>query len=156
MPNLLNWLIVIAGVILTTVVLFLDEFEKDSIGLLYLVIINFTTVGVVYLLTPKKNKFCKFTIFIAVFVVHILLLNNVSGWNEGSMSGATYIIPFLKNATDVLYALLLFSAFFLLIPLGIYGLFIFSLVSLFCKNSTSCKNTDSGHEKKNGDLLENK
>lgn len=155
MPNLLNWLIVIAGVILTTVVLFLDNFEKDSIGLLHLVVINFITVGIVYFLTPKKTKFCKFIIFVAVVVVHILLLNNASGWNEGSMTGATYIIPFFKNATDVLYALLLFSAFFLLIPLGIYGLFILSLVSLFCNNSTSYKNTDSGNEKKNGDFLEN-
>ena len=155
MPYMLNWLIVIAGVILTTLVLFIDKFGKDSIGLLHLLVINLITVSIVYFLTSRKIKFCKYIIFVAVVAVHILLLNNTSGWNEGSMSGGTYIIPFLKNATDVLYALILFSAFFLLIPLGIYGFFILSLVNLFCKKSTSYKNKDSGYEEKSIDLFEN-
>lgn len=92
MPNLLNWLIVISGVILTAVVLCFDNFEKDSIGLLHLVVINFITVGIVYFFTPKKTKFCKFIIFVAVVIVHILLLNNASGWNEGAPRYSVWVM----------------------------------------------------------------
>ena len=135
-------LIVVAGIILTTIVLFLDNFEKDSLGLLQLVIIDFIIVAIVYFLTRKKPKACWFSILV-VIAVHILLLSNSSGWNEGSMRGVSYIIPFLKNATDILYALILFSAFSFLIPLVIYGIFIISLTNLFCENSTSSKNNDN-------------
>lgn len=147
-------LIVIAGIILTTVVLYLDNFEKDSLGLLQLVIIDFLTVGIVYFLTQKKPKVCWFSILVVV-TVHILLLSNASGWNEGSMSGGSYIIPFLKDATDVLYALILFSAFLLLIPLAIYGLFIISLANLFCGYSTSLKDNNSEFKQREQDLFEN-
>ncbi|MBN2768799.1 MAG: hypothetical protein JXQ68_06815 [Campylobacterales bacterium] len=139
---MLSKFVVIAGVILTIVVLFLDNFEEGSLGLLQLIIIDFLTIGIVYFLTRKKTKVCWSSILIAIAIVHILLLNNASGWNEGSGSGTSYIIPFLKNATDTLYALILFSAFLLLIPLTIYGFFIISLINLFCKNSTVTKNND--------------
>ena len=137
-----NILIVVFSVILTIIVFVLDDFEKDSLGLLQLIIIDFITVGIIYFLTKKKSKACSSSI-LALITVHILLLSNASGWNEGSMSGGSYIIPFLKNATDALYALILFSAFLLLIPLAIYGLFIISLVKLFCENLTSFKNNDN-------------
>ena len=128
-------LIVIAGIIITFIILQLDNYEKDSLGLLQLVIIDFMTLIITYiivLLTKKKSKFCHLSL-IAIIIVHILLFANVSGWSASSMSGRVYIIPFLKNATDTLVALIMFSGFFLFIPLILYGLFIAALRDIFCK-----------------------
>lgn len=149
-----NKFIVIAWVILTIVVLGLDNCEKDSLGLLQLVIIDFITVGTAYLLIRKKSKVCWFSTLVVVVLVHILLLSNASGWNEGSMSGGSYVIPFLKNVTDVLYTLILFSAFSLLIPLAIYGLFIVSLINLLCGDLKSFKNNNEFKQSKR-DKIEN-
>ncbi len=141
--KLLNWIIPVAGIILTTVILFLDDFEKDSKALTYLVVINFITIAATFLSTKKKRTVCWLSIVIAVIAVHIFLLFNATGWNTASMEGNSYLIPFLKDATDFLYGLLFFSAFLFLIPLSIYGIFIFGLIVLFCENFTSYKNNDN-------------
>jgi len=127
--------VVALGIAFTITILFLDNFDKDSRGLLQLVVIDFFTVVIVYALTRKKPMVCKFTTLSIIVIVHILLLSNASGWNEGSMSGVSYVVPLFKDASDTLYALILFSAFLLLIPLVIYGFFIKSLVTLFCEKS---------------------
>ena len=126
-----NVVIVFTGMLLTIVILILDNSGKESIGLLQLVVIDFISIFFLSFFTKDKSKLCLYA-FVLVIIIHILLFNNTSGWNEGSMSGGKYIIPFFKNATDTLYSLILFSAFLLLIPMVVYIIFITSLIGLFC------------------------
>ena len=128
-----NVVIVFTGMLLTIVILILDNSGKESIGLLQLVVIDFISIFFLSFFTKDKSKLCLYA-FVLVIIIHILLFNNTSGWNEGSMSGGKYIIPFFKNATDTLYSLILFSAFLLLIPIVIYVIFIKSLIGLFCNS----------------------
>lgn len=66
------------------------------------------------------------------FVLPILAMVNCLGWNEGSMSvsGCVVDFPFARAYADVYYGLLLFSAFMLLMPLGVYVAFVVGLIML--------------------------
>lgn len=60
--------------------------------------------------------------YIVFFVFPVLGMMNCQGWNEGSMAVKTCVVNagFLQAYANFYYALILFSAFFLLIPLIIY------------------------------------
>ena len=102
--------------------------------MLQLITIDFLTIYLTYLLilATKKRKHCQAVTVTALVVVHVLLLSNAPDWNEGSMSSSVYILPFFKNASDTLYDLILFSAFFLLIPLMVYGFLLIGFSYLLC------------------------
>lgn len=127
-----NLFTVILFVVSVFYIAFLDHFEKDSLGLLEVLFIDFFILFLAVLFSKKKPGFCKY-IFIILLATNILLLFNTSDWNEGAMGGSYYYVPLLKYATDILYALILFSAFLLLIPIIIYLFFLYSLSKLFCK-----------------------
>ena len=102
--------------------------------MIQLITIDFLTIYLTYLLilTTKKHKHCQIVIVAVLVVVHLLLLSNAPDWNEGSMSSPVYILPFFKNASDKLYDLILFSAYFLLIPLMVYGFVLISFSYFLC------------------------
>jgi hypothetical protein len=127
-------IIVIVGIIALIIILNLDNFEKDSLGLLQLVIIDFLTIGIVYIISKRKAKICSY-IFIILLAVHLLLFFNANGPGE-FLNPSSYVIPFFQYATDTLRALFFFSAFMLLIPIVLYGLFVVSLANIFCQKQT--------------------
>jgi hypothetical protein len=50
-----------------------------------------------------------------------------------------YFIQMLQPATDLMYALILFSAFLLGFPISLYILFLVGLSQLFCQTSKKTK-----------------
>ncbi len=76
----------------------------------------------------KKSKKITLIIYFVAFVLPILGMMNCSGWDEGSMTVSSCIIDGIicRGYANFYYALLLFSSFALLIPVGIYaGIVIF-------------------------------
>lgn len=130
-----NLVVVILCLIGSIIIVRLDNFGKDSIGLLTLLIIDIFIAFITFLIAKDKPKVCKYA-FTIILAINFLLFFNAIGWNEGNMQGSHYYVPFLKNVTDVLYALMLFSAFLLMIPIIIYVVFLYSVAQLFCKNKT--------------------
>jgi len=126
--------VVIVGIIALIIILSLDNFEKGSLGLLELVVIDFLTIGVVYIISKRKPKICSY-IFIILLAVHLLLFFNANGPGE-FLNPSSYVIPFFQYATKTILALLFFSGFLLFIPIGFYGLFVVSLASIFCQKQT--------------------
>lgn len=130
MKNLVIVLVCLIGAI---IIVGLDDFGKESLGLLTLLVIDIFVAFVFFLITKYKPKMCRYTLLL-LFATNILLLFNAVGWNEGSMQGSYYYVPFLKNITDVLYALMLFSAFLLMLPMILYAIFLYNVARLFCKD----------------------
>jgi hypothetical protein len=128
---LINLWVVILSVIGAVIISILDNFEKDSTGLFIVLLIDFLVVLLYSRISKYKPFICKYTLLTLVGV-NLLLLFNANGSNIGS-SERYYYIPLLEYATDILIALVLFSPFMLLIPMIIYGLFLYSLSELFCK-----------------------
>ena len=100
------------------------------IGFLYLIILNFIIICITFYIINSKHR--HFILYIKLTVFNLFLLYNAKTWNEGSMSGFSYIIPLLKPATDALNSLILFSIFSAFIPLIFYIVFIASMI-YFCK-----------------------
>ncbi len=130
MKNLVIVLVCLIGAI---IIVGLDNFGKESLGLLALLVIDVFVAFVIFLIAKYKPKMCRYT-FILLLAINILLFLNAVGWNEGRMQGSYYYVVFLKNVTDVLYALMLFSAFLLMIPMIIYVIFLYNVAQLFCKD----------------------
>lgn len=120
------------GVLYNILLLLSGDYTNDTKAMLSIFAINcFLAFLVCFLL--KNNKYsCKIAFFLIV-LTNILFLENTTGWNEGSMSGSSYVIPFFQYITDWLYGFLLVSAFIGGIPVIVYLLFIYSIVLFFCK-----------------------
>jgi len=69
-----------------------------------------------------KRKVLAFFIYFVGLVLPVLAMLNCSGWDEGSMQVQSCVIDsdFIRAYANFYYALLLFSAFMVLIPLIIY------------------------------------
>ncbi len=99
-------------------------------GHMHLIILSIVIIcALSYILKGRNRSWIHISV---LTVVHLFLLYNTSDWNEGAMAGSTYIIPFLKPATDELHGLFLLSIFSAFIPLIMY-IFILSGIYLICK-----------------------
>ncbi|WP_169940901.1 hypothetical protein [Campylobacter sp. RM15925] len=101
----------------------------EGFPIIYLMIINLV-ICFIYANISIFKKLHHSILFTVLIILHLLLLFNVQGWNEGSMSGSYYYIELLKPASDLLYGLLLVSAFTFCLPLIFYILFLNSLAKL--------------------------
>ncbi|MGB7403651.1 MAG: hypothetical protein WA916_13835 [Arcobacter sp.] len=81
----------------------------------------------------KNNKHSTKIAFFLIVLVNILFLMNTTGWNEGTMSGTSYIIPYFQYISDWLYGILLISAFMAFTPILLYFILIYSIVVFFCR-----------------------
>ncbi|MDO5045896.1 hypothetical protein [Campylobacter sp.] len=98
----------------------------EGFPIIYLMIINLV-ICFIYANIPIFKKLHHSILFTVLIVVHLLLLLNVQGWNEGSISGSYYYIELLKPISDLLCGILLLSAFTFGIPLLLYMIFLVSL-----------------------------
>lgn len=131
MSKKVSLLIVLLGILTTILIAYLDELGNASIGLIQILVIDLIT-AILFFIVSKYLKFiCKLH-FVLILLINILLLFNTSGWNEANMEGSAYVIQMLQPATDLMYALILFSAFLLGFPIGIYIIFLVGLSQLFC------------------------
>lgn len=131
MSRKISLLIVLLGILTTILIAYLDELDKDSMGLIQILVIDLIT-AILFFIVSKYLKFiCKLH-FLLILLINILLISNVSGWNTGGMEGRIYMIHLLQPATDMLYWILFFSAFLLGIPIGLYIIFLVGLSQLFC------------------------
>ncbi|MGD9969598.1 MAG: hypothetical protein AB7S65_04025 [Sulfuricurvum sp.] len=134
MSRKVSLLIVLFGIFSSVLIVYLDDFNSESVGLLQIVPIDLIAAFLLYVISKYVKINC---IFLLIFIVliNVLLLFNTTGWSEGSMEGAAYTIQILKPATDLMYGLILISAFLLGIPLGLYIIFLVALSKLFCQVS---------------------
>lgn len=121
------------GIGITAIVAYLDKLDTDSVGLIQILAIDLVLTMLLFIMAKYVKFICNLPL-ITLFLMNILLLFNTSGWNEGRMAGSSYVLSMLQPATDLMYALLLFSAFLLGIPLLIYIIFLVALSNLVCKN----------------------
>jgi hypothetical protein len=150
MSRKVSQLIVLLGILITIVIAYLDKLDHDSMGLIQILVIDLFA-AILFFIVSKYLKFiCKLH-FVLILLINILLLFNATGWNEGGMEGRAYTIQMLQPATDLMYGLLLFSAFSLGIPIGLYIVFLVGLSQLFCQipNSSQEKLNDSDSKPSN-------
>ena len=98
---------------------------------LFLIAVNLGLLSILFYIEKTRGKCWLYTI--SLIALNIFLLMNTSDWNEGRMTGSSYIIPFLKPATDTLYGLLLLSIFTAFIPLGIYFISVGIMILIICR-----------------------
>jgi len=134
MSKKVSLVIVFLGMGITAIIAYLDKLDTGSVGLIQILVIDLVVTMLLFIMAKYVKFICKMPL-IALFVTNVLLLFNTSGWNEGRMAGTSYIFSILQPATDLMYALLLFSAFSLGIPLIIYIIFLVALSKLVCKNA---------------------
>jgi hypothetical protein len=126
--------IVLFGILLSVLIVYLDEFNSELVGLIYLLAIDLIAALLLFIGSKYLKFICKLH-FIFIVLINILLLFNTTGWSEGTMQGGAYTIQFLQPATDLMYGMILISAFLLGIPIGLYIIFLIALSQLFCQIS---------------------
>jgi len=109
----------------------------------FLLMVNMITVLILSHIKKIKGK-C-WIYFIVLIALHMLLVMNTSDWNEGAMSGSSYILPILKPATDTFYGLILISIFSAFIPMIIYIALIIMMVIFFCRKNVNRLFTDDSN-----------
>jgi hypothetical protein len=134
-------LIVLLGILTTIVIAYLDKLDNDSIGLIQILVIDLFAAILFFKVSKYQKLICKLH-FVLILLINILLLFNTTGWNEGRMGGSAYTIQMLQPATDLMYGLILFSAFLLGIPIGLYIIFLVGLSQLFCNSLETTKEKD--------------
>ena len=93
--------------------------NRDAVGFKILILTDIV-ICLIYGLIPRLRN-CKYFVLLGILLfINFLLLCNVEGWNEGSMAGSYYYIDFFKPASDILWSLLLISAFLFSIPIALY------------------------------------
>ena len=129
-------IIVILGVIFAIVIEAIIYYEgSPNSGILLLVIINFMTVGILNYILPKNSKVCRLRFILVLLAVHAFLLTNSLAVNENNVSGDFNILLSLKSSGDFILSLFWLSLYSFFLPLIVYGLFVVSLVNLFCQKS---------------------
>ena len=97
--------------------------DRDAVGFKILILTDIV-ICLIYGLIPRLRN-CKYFVLLGILLfINFLLLCNVEGWNEGSMAGSYYYIDFFKPASDILWSLLLISAFLFSIPIALYVSFL--------------------------------
>jgi hypothetical protein len=150
MSRQVSLFIVLFGIFASILIVYLDKFDPESVGLIQILVIDLF-VTILFFIVSKYLKFiCKLH-FIFILLINILLLFNTTGWNEGRMGGSAYIIQMLQPATDLMYGMILISAFLLGIPIGLYIIFLVGLSQLFCQipNSSQEELNDSNSKPSN-------
>lgn len=132
MSRKISLLIVLLGISSTILIAYLDEFGNASLGLIQILLIDLFA-AILFFIVSRYLKFICMLHLILLLIINFLLISNVSGWNEANMAGSTYIIQMLQPATDLMYGLILFSAFLLGIPIGLYIVFLVGLSQLLCQ-----------------------
>lgn len=133
--NLFFKIIFFIGVFYNILLLVSGDYTSDTKAMLSIFTINCFLAFFISFLFKKNKHSCKIAFFLIV-LTNISFLMNTSGWNEGSMTGTSYIIPFFQYITDWLYGFLLISAFMGFIPVVLYLVFIYSIVLFFCKRKS--------------------
>ena len=137
-------IVVILGVIFAIVVEAIIYYEgSPNVGLLQLAIINFMTVGILNYILPKNSKVCRLRVILVLLAVHAFLLTNSLAVNENNVSGDFNILLLLKSSGDFILNLFWLSFYSFFLPLIIYGLFVVSLVNLFCQKSKTDENNEA-------------
>ena len=97
--------------------------DREAVGFKILILTDIV-ICLIYGLIPRLRN-CKYFVLLGILLfINFLLLCNVEGWNEGSMAGNYYYIDFFKPASEILWSLLLISAFLLSIPIALYVSFL--------------------------------
>jgi len=135
---------VILGVIFAIVIEAIIYYEGSANkGILQLVIINFMTVGILNYILPKNSKVCRLRVILVLLAVHAFLLTNSLAVNENNISGDFNLLLLLKSSGDFILSLFWLSFYSFFLPLIIYGLFVVSLVNLFCQKSKTDENNET-------------
>ena len=115
--------------LLVAVVVVLDNYDKDSHGLVQMFFLNLSVSGLLVLVKGSKKIRFRY-ILLTLIAVNIAVFFNASGFSSSSMEASHYIIPYFRDASDFMMILVMFSAFLLFIPLIIYGYFVYSLAKI--------------------------
>ncbi|RXJ79415.1 hypothetical protein [Arcobacter sp. F2176] len=113
-------------------ILLSGDYTDDSKAILSLFFIS-CLISLFVRILLKNNKHSTKIAFLLIVLVNILFLMNTTGWNEGTMSGTSYIIPYFQYISDWLYGILLISAFMAFTPILLYFILIYSIVVFFCR-----------------------
>jgi len=115
--------------LLVGIVAVLDNYDKDSHGLVQMFFINLSVSGLLVLVKGSRNIRFRY-ILLTLIAVNVAVFFNASGFSSSSMSASHHIIPYFSDASDFMMILVMFSAFLLFIPLIIYGYFVYSLAKI--------------------------
>ena len=115
--------------LLVGIVAVLDNYDKDSHGLVQMFFLNLSVSGL--LILAKGSRKIRFRyILLTLIAVNVAMFFNASGFTSSSMEASHHIIPYFSDASDFMMILVMFSAFLLFIPLIIYGYFVYSLAKI--------------------------
>lgn len=148
LPIIVDIIGLIAGFLTLSFVAPYDD--MDAVGFKILILTDIV-ICLIYGLIPRLRN-CKYFVLLGILLfMNFLLLCNVEGWNEGSMAGSYYYIDFFKPASDILWSLLLISAFLFSIPIALYVSFLHFLSRttyyLLNRDKFKTKNQENSKEK---------
>ncbi len=123
--------IIVAIVNVFAILTILNSEDYAFRGLMELVLLDTFIVGSMYFINRKKEKLYFIFSIVSLLIFHVFLGFNSAEWNEGSMASSFYILPFLSDMSDGFLALIILSAFLLLIPLVMYIGYLFILIMSF-------------------------
>jgi hypothetical protein len=89
MPRKVSLLIVLLGILTIITIAYLDKPSNASIGLIQILVIDLCTSILLFIVSKYLKFICELH-FVLIFLINILLLFNVSGWNEANMEGNSY------------------------------------------------------------------